>query len=351
MFHLILTACLATSSGICGPILLPQGDAATQQDCEARAARITDDWIAAQPGLTAAGTRCRANADVAALQLQTIAPGIWFRRGDIAQIETGNRGRIANLSVVIGETGVAVIDAGASRGEGQELYAAIRQLTDRPITHVILTHMHPDHVFGASVFSEAGATVLASDRLGPALQARAQSYLDSFDRIVGPTEMIGTAIAMPDTVVSDRMTIGLGGRKLELLAVPTAHTDNDLTVRDVATNTLFTGDLVFRGLTPAVDGSINGWLQWLESPPKDVALVVPGHGETAQGWDEAVAKQANLLVQLRDSVRNAIASGKPMSQAVPDIVEELHGFAEGWTDFPDTIARDATAAFKELEWE
>jgi glyoxylase-like metal-dependent hydrolase (beta-lactamase superfamily II) len=156
---------------------------------------------------------------------------------------------------------------------------------------------------------------------------------------------------MPVELVTKTAEIDLGQRKLVLRTVPTAHTDNDLTVRDETTGTLFTGDLVFRGLTPVVDGSINGWLNWLAEPRQETGLIVPGHGEIARDWDEAVAKQAELLIELRDSVRNSIALGQPMSVAVPEVVTSLQGLADGWVEFPETIARDATAAFKELEWE
>ncbi|AUH33277.1 quinoprotein relay system zinc metallohydrolase 2 [Paracoccus tegillarcae] len=351
MFHLILTACIAVDSGDCRPILLPQGDGLTPQACLSQAERISRDWLADHPDLTGSGTECIENTDVGGLELHSIAPGVWLRQGQTAQIASDNRGRIANLSVIIGTDSVAIIDAGASRAEGQDLYAAIRHLTPKPVSHVILTHMHPDHVLGASVFAEAGASIVANEKLVQSLDMRGQGYLENMSRIVGAPEMIGTEITLPDMTIAQSDRISLGGRTLELAAVPTAHTDNDLIVRDDATNTLFTGDLVFRDLTPVVDGSLNGWLHWLEAPPAEVGLIVPGHGPVAQNWQEAVAKQSNLLLQLRDSVRHAIASGQSMSEAVPTIVSELQNVAEGWTDFDDTIARDATAAFKELEWE
>lgn len=351
MFHLILTACLASGSGDCRPILLPQGDGATRNECLIEAERITSDWIAQRPDLTAKQSECLENSKVRALNLQTIAPDIWFRQGQIAQLENSDRGRIANLSVIIGGDSVAVIDAGATRQEGQELYAAIRGLTDKPISHLILTHMHPDHVLGASVFAEAGTQIVASDRLPAALDARAETYLENMRRILGPAEMIGTEVVMPDMTVTDRSRIELGGRRLILQTVPTAHTDNDLMVRDVATNTLLAGDLIFRGLTPVVDGSINGWLGWMGTTPADVALIVPGHGAPATGWGQAVSEQQSLLARLRKLVREAIAADKSISETVPEIVETLQPDAGTWVAFPETIARNATAAYKELEWE
>lgn len=351
MYHLILTACLTGNSGECLDILLPEGDGATLEACQAEAARISADWITNHPGIDGGTTACLPNADIEAVALREIAPGVLFRQGIVDQITADNAGRIANLSVVIGDDSVAVIDTGSSRAEGQALYAAIRRVTDKPISHAILTHMHPDHSLGASVFSEAGAMLVASDRLPPSLEARAQTYLDNMSRILGPNEMIGTNVVIPQTTVEQQLQIDLGRRILQLQAVPTAHTDNDLTVRDMTTNTLFTGDLVFRGLTPVVDGSLNGWLHWLGTPPEEAELIVPGHGEVSTSFDEAVADEQRLLTGLRDSVRAAIDRGESMTDAVPQIVTEMQPFAQDWSAFAETIARDATAGYKELEWE
>lgn len=351
IYHLILSACLAEPSGSCAPILLPAGDHADPAACTAAAARITQSWLADHPGLTAGAATCVANGDVEALPVTEIAPGIWFRQGETAQIAPENGGRIANLSFVVGDT-VAVIDAGASRAEGQALYAAIRRVTDRPISHLILTHMHPDHSLGVAVFAEAGARVVGHPHLPDALAARAETYLSNFDRIIGPAAMIGTAVTAPEAVAPGGEIIDLGRTRLVLTPVRTAHTDNDLMVHDSATDTLFTGDLVFRDLAPVVDGSLNGWLAWLDLPPQpEPALIVPGHGPVAADWASATADQQQLLSALRDATRDQIAQGRAMSDAVPAIVDLLQPLADEWIDFSPTMARDATAAFKELEWE
>lgn len=351
MFHLILTACLAGNSAICAPILLPAGDGADQAACAAQAARITGEWLAAHPDLRDGGSACQPANAVETLAVGEIAPGVFTHIGTVAQIAEDNAGRIANLSFVVGDT-VAVIDAGASRAEGQALYAAIRAVTDKPVSHLILTHMHPDHVFGASVFAEAGAKIIGHAALPQALEARGGAYLDNFDRIVGAQGMIGTTIVMPDETAPPETTIDLGTTRLILTPVPTAHTDNDLMVRDETSNTLFTGDLIFRGLTPVVDGSLNGWLAWMNLPPQpEPALIVPGHGPVATTWHDAAAAQQEFLTALRDATRATIADDQPMSAAVPHVLDQMQPLVGDWAEFDDTVRRDATAAYKELEWE
>ncbi|WP_372801067.1 quinoprotein relay system zinc metallohydrolase 2 [Paracoccus seriniphilus] len=352
MFHLVLTACFAASSPLCMPVLLPAGSAATREDCRHGAPRITQDWLQDHPDLTGNGFRCVAGNQLPALDLREIAPGVHVYQGRPAQMEDTADGRIANLGVVIGEDRIAVIDSGVSRRQGQEFLTAIRQISDKPISHVILTHMHPDHVLGAAVFAEAGAQVVAHHALPRALAVRAQSYLDNALRLFGAEQMLGTEIVLPDMVVTDRTTIDLGGRSLLLRTARTAHTDNDLTVFDDASGTLFTGDLLFRELTPVVDGSLLGWIDWAEMPPSPVpSLIVPGHGRVAQSWPKAVKPQQDFLTALRDATRETIRDGLPMSRAVPRIVEGMSAWRNGWQSYEATVARDATASFKELEWE
>lgn len=316
------------------------------------AERISSDWLQRHNELVGEGTDCVAGKDVPALELQQIAPGVFFYQGNPVQLEDSQDGRIANLGVVIGEDSVAVIDSGVSRGQGQAMYAAIRRLTDKPISHVILTHMHPDHALGTSVFSEAGARVVGHHALPLALELRAGTYLGSIARLFPPEQVLGTEVVLPDLTVEDRLDLDLGGRVLTLLAAETAHTDNDLTVFDHSSETLFSGDLIFRELTPVVDGSLRGWLQWLETPYRPVPRrIVPGHGPVATTWDEAVAPEAQFLKALEGSVRARIAAGEAMSEAVPNISNDLEYMNNKWNSFGMSVARDATAAYKELEWE
>ncbi|SFX65030.1 quinoprotein relay system zinc metallohydrolase 2 [Paracoccus ferrooxidans] len=351
MFHLVLAACLAAQPATCQPRLLPAGDAATRQECEERAAPIARDWLARHPELTGDGPRCVETAELPALSVQEVAAGVHVHQGAMAQISRQNRGRIANLSFVVGDT-VAVIDAGGSRAEAEALYAAIRRITDKPVSHLILTHMHPDHILGAEVFSEAGATIVADARLPEAVARRAESWMLSTPRQIGEDAFAGTRIAGVDQTVAAPQVLSLGDRQLRLTPVPPAHTGSDMTVLDEETATLFTGDLVFLGLTPSLDGSLAGWLDWTgRKPDPEPALIVPGHGPVAESWDEAVTPTRQYLTALRDATREAIGAGLPLSRAIPAIVAAMMPVSEGWADFRDTTARNAAAAYAELEWE
>lgn len=305
-----------------------------------------------RPDVTGGEIGCVSNTDLPAAPLEQVAAGVYVALGDPVQMEDSSNGRIANLGVIIGDDSVAVVDAGVSRAQGQALYVALRRLTDKPVSHLVLTHMHPDHVLGAEVMTEAGATIVAHHAMSQALEIRSGTYLENLRRLFPPAEWIATRVALPDMGVDGETIIDLGNRPLALTAWPAAHTDNDLTVLDRKTGTLFTGDLIFRELTPVVDGSLRGWLSWLQREPSgDVQLIVPGHGRPTSSHAEAWGPVETYLKALADATADRIAQGFPMSKAVPLIVGDLQSFASHWNSFDMTVARDATAAFKELEWE
>lgn len=350
MHVLILSACLAAEPGTCADRLLPAVTTPDRAGCDARAEQAAATWLAAHPDLSGQGWRCAPLTEAPALELDELAPGIHVHRGADAQLSPGNRGRIANLGVVIGEDRVAVIDAGGTREQGEALYTAIRRLTPLPIGPVILTHMHPDHIAGAEVFAEAGAEIVSDARLPPALDLRRATWAESIPAQIGADAWTGTVLIGPTRTVAGPETLDLGGRALDLVPAPPAHTDTDLAVRDSATGTLFTGDLVFRGLTPVVDGSLKGWLDWL-SGPHEGAPVVPGHGPVAASFAEASGAQRSYLSALRDAVRAALDAGQGLAAAVPAVTATMAPRAEGWADYDATTARNAAAAYAEMEWD
>jgi quinoprotein relay system zinc metallohydrolase 2 len=345
MFEVLLTLCLAGEPAGCTTERHLGG--ATLAGCRAEAAAL-----AAAATITAEAEPqawpCVPAGTSPAFTVTEVAPGVFVHKGAQALAGPANRGDIADLGFVIGEDAVAVIDAGGSAAVARDLLAAIRTETDLPIRWLILTHMHPDHVLGAPVLVEAGATILGHAKLARALAARREVYLDSNAALIGP-EFAGSGV--PDSVepVADRRELDLGGRRLILEARPTAHTDNDLTVLDRVTGTLFLGDLLFMGHLPALDGSIAGWLEAIDALLRhDVARVVPGHGPVAAAWPEAAEGMQGYLAQLAETVRQAIAGGVPIGEAGAAVGA---GMTAGWLLAEEFHARNVIAAFKELEWE
>ncbi|TDX29755.1 quinoprotein relay system zinc metallohydrolase 2 [Rhodovulum visakhapatnamense] len=346
MFEAVVTLCLALSREMCREVALPGIWAAKVEDCRAALAAVSG--VTGGPELVADGPpRCREAGPE--LAFDEIAPGVLVHRGEVAEADRGNLGDIANIAVVIGTRSVAVIDSGSARWIGEAVWRAIRARTALPVSHVILTHVHPDHVFGATALTEAGAMVVAHAGLARALADRQAGYLDSLGRLIGPAALIGTVPPPVGRAVSGEAEIDLGGRVLRLRAWPPAHSGTDVTVLDSASGVLFAGDLVFDGHLPALDGTVRGWAAVLEEMRQDGAsLVVPGHGGPVLPWPAGGAATARYLEVLARDARAAVAKGERLGDAVGHIAAEERG---RWRLFDAFNARNATVAFTEMEWE
>jgi len=162
-------------------------------------------------------------------------------------------------------------------------------------------------------------------------------------------ELIDDVRIVPPTLpVDGELKLDLGSRTLVLRAWPTAHSDSDLTVFDEKTKTLFAGDLVFLEHVPVMDGSVKGWLASLdELSALPAERVIPGHGAVS-AWPAALADERRYLETLASDVRALIARGKPISVAV-DSAASIE--RSRWQLFEDYNARNATAAFSQMEWE
>ncbi len=295
------------------------------------------------------GRMALAAADDLEIALKQIAGGVFAFRGVDQLMTEGNEGAISNLGVVVGNDAAAVIDSGGSMIEARAFVAAIEKVTDKPVRYLINTHMHPDHIFGNAAFREIGATIVGHRNLPRALETRGAFYLQSFREQIGDALMKSVEIVPPTTLVDDRLELDLGGRMLELQAWKPAHTDNDLTVLDRATRTLFAGDLVFMASLPTLDGSLLGWLRQMEELAAiEAARVVPGHGPVPADWPAALEPERRYFEVLARDLRKAIADGVPLAEAV-----KTAGLSERseWALFDDYNERNATAAFAELEWE
>ena len=145
------------------------------------------------------------------------------------------------------------------------------------------------------------------------------------------------------------LALDLGGRTIAVTAWPVAHTDNDVTVLDGETGTLFAGDLVFMGHLPVIDGRLTGWLAVMDVLAKlPVERVVPGHGPAAVPLAAALADQRRYLERLASDLRAIIKEGGDLSAAAASAGQAERG---RWSLFEEYNARNATAGFAELEWE
>jgi quinoprotein relay system zinc metallohydrolase 2 len=282
-----------------------------------------------------------------AFTMAEVAPGIHVRHGVHEEASAANDDAIANIGFIVGRDAVAVIDPGGSRTDGERLHASVRAATALPIRFVVLSHMHPDHVFGCGAFTADDPVFIAHANMPAAVASRGEYYRKELADVLGIDE--AGAYAEPGKLVDGMATIDLGGRVLDLRAHGAAHTDNDLSVFDRNTATLWAADLLFVERVPALDGSLIGWLHEMDGlTALPARQAVPGHGPTAVPWPAGASDQARYLNTLAREIRALIAHDGAIETAVTTVGL---GERDRWRLFDDYNGRNVTAAFKELEWE
>jgi quinoprotein relay system zinc metallohydrolase 2 len=283
---------------------------------------------------------------VASFVIEEIADGVFVHPGHTADLDHADRGDSANVGFVVGEKCVAVVDTGGSLATGRALRQAIRKRVSLPICYVINTHVHFDHVLGNAAFIEDGAQFVGHDNLAEAIGGNREFFAEQFG-----AELEGRgadAVVGPGTTVESSLILDLGERSLLLEAHPTAHTNADLSVLDKRTGTLWTGDLVFIARLPILDGSLKGWLAWLDKfQAVSFERIVPGHGPVSAAWPEGADAEKRYLTSLLEDGRAAVAKGVFLEDAMKSMSREA---AASW-QLNERHPRNVSRAYRELEWE
>ena len=283
--------------------------------------------------------------------IKNVTDGIYYHQGVHQDASEENIGAIANVGFIIGERCVAVIDSGGSYLEGTYLRQAIKSKTDLPVCYVINTHVHPDHTFGNAAFKNDNPEFVGHEKLPAAMASRQSFFAKVFKETLG-SAYDGTEFISPTRTVSvdSPITLDLGNRLLTITAYTTSHTDHDVTILDNKTKTLWTGDLLFMGRIPVLDGSINGWLSTMEQlKTLNLNYVVPGHGiASSDQWQQGLTNQIRYFTTLRDEIRVIIDELGTIDQASKQV-----GITEqnSWELFEQYHRRNVTASFVQLEWE
>ena len=246
------------------------------------------------------------------LDPQRIADGVYVFVGRSEDFSPANGGNIVNTGFIVGADGVVVIDTGPSRRYGEQMLAAIRRVTALPVVLTVNTHHHPDHFLGNQAFPADTLAALPATRRG--IEADGNAFSENLYRMAGDW-MAGTERVVPvRTLAAGRTTVG--GRELEFLALD-GHTGADLVVIDVATGTVFAGDLLFHDRAPTTPHADPR--RWLAALAQLEALParrwVPGHG--------APATDLGPLRQTRDWLEWLDAGMRAGAEAGLDMTEML----------------------------
>ncbi|MGI9335894.1 MAG: quinoprotein relay system zinc metallohydrolase 2 [Gammaproteobacteria bacterium] len=300
-------------------------------------------WGLAHSGSAPAGDCPQPSAEIV-----EVAHGVYVRQGQHG-IPFVDR-NFANAGFIVGRDCVAVIDSGGALDEGKALGCAVAKVTDVPVCYVVVSHHHFDHALGNLAFKSPSVQIVGHDNLERSLMASADYYLSRLSEAAGETLSRNLIVPPTRTVsIGEPLELDLGGRVLSVTAHSPAHSDNDLSVLDRQTNTLWLSDLLFVEHIPSLDGSVLGWLEIMARlKQQPAARAIPGHGPVTVTWPDAMIPQERYFSVLRDEARALIEAGGDLSAATETIgqSEQPH-----WLMFDLHHKRNVTKVYTELEWE
>ena len=191
-----------------------------------------------------------------------------------------------NTGVIIGDESVMIVEAQATPRLARMVIEKVRDVTDKPISHLVLTHYHAVRVLGASAYG--ADQVIMSDTARSMVVERGQEDWDSefqrFPRLFQGHEEI-PGLTFPTTTFSDSMTVYLGDRKVEIMHLGRAHTAGDAVVWVPDQEVMFTGDIVeYHSACYCGDGHFSDWGDTLDNIKWfDPAAIAPGRGDALVG--------------------------------------------------------------------
>jgi glyoxylase-like metal-dependent hydrolase (beta-lactamase superfamily II) len=211
-----------------------------------------------------------------------------------------------NSGVIIGDDAVMIVEAQATPRLAQKVIEKVREVTDKPITHLALTHYHAVRVLGASAYG--AGQILMSDTARAMVAERGQEDWDSefqrFPRLFQGHESI-PGLTWPTTTFSDRMSVFLGNRRVDLMHLGRAHTAGDIVIHVPDENVMFTGDIVeYHSACYCGDGHFGDWGNTLDAIKRfGVDAIAPGRGDALMGRERVDAAIENT----RDFVSSTYA--------------------------------------------
>ncbi len=213
-----------------------------------------------------------------------------------------------NSGVIIGDESVMVIEAQATPRLANKVIEEIRKVTDKPISHLVLTHYHAVRVLGASAYG--APEIIMSDTARSMVVERGQEDWDSefqrFPRLFEGHESI-PGLTYPTTTFSDSMTVYLGKRRVDIMHLGRAHTAGDAVVWVPDAEVMFTGDIVeYHSACYCGDGHFADWGDTLENIAMfDPVSIAPGRGDALVGRDMVAAALESTLDFVESTYRPA----------------------------------------------
>lgn len=280
---------------------------------------------------------------------EEVIPGVWSAIGATAPPTYANSGHNNNLSFIITDAGVLVMNAGESYLLAQSLHDEIKKHTDQPVKYVVLENGQGHAMLGANYWREQGAKLVMHQDAWHEVEERRDPILE---RIAPRRDKnFRSEIVKPDILMSeDKLDVSLGSWKMEVLRLGPAHSPGDIMLWLPEKKLAITGDLAFHErLLPVFEETDTA--AWIETWPKFVALqathIIPGHGGPTTDIEVLTRYTHDYLVYMREQVAKILEEGGTLQDAY-----KIDQSAYAHLDTFDELAlRNAGMIFRAMEFE
>lgn len=235
-----------------------------------------------------------AEAQIPDPQVVKINDRVYALLGPLGLPSSYNQGYMANSTVIIGDHGVILVDSGGTDEVGKHLAKVIAGITPKPVTHIINTHHHGDHVLGNVAFK--GAEIISSEQCKVLVEKTGMEWVQIMENMVGRkfpnTRPVPAMLTFKEESSNSR---SIQGVKMVLWVPRGSHTLGDMMVYLPDDRVLIGGDILVNTTTPAMrDGHIRNWVGALAQAREfDATTIMPGHGPLMIKSD--VAKLHSLM--------------------------------------------------------
>jgi glyoxylase-like metal-dependent hydrolase (beta-lactamase superfamily II) len=260
-----------------------------------------------------------------------------------------------NTGIIIGDDAVMVIDTQATPVMAQDVIRRIREVTDKPIKYVVMSHYHAVRVLGASAY-EPQHIIASRDTYDLIVERGEQdkaSEIGRFPRLFRNVESVPAGLTWPTITFQGAMSVWLGKLEVQLLQLGRGHTKGDTVAWLPEQKILFSGDLVEFDATPyAGDAYFGDWPQTLDklAALKPSALV-PGRGAaltTPESVAQGLAGTRSFIADLHDSVKAGVAAGKELNAVYKDTYAAMKQKYGHWVIFDHCMPFDVTRCYDEV---
>ncbi len=260
-----------------------------------------------------------------------------------------------NTGIIIGDEAVLVADTQATPAMAADVIRRIREVTDKPIKYVVLTHYHAVRVLGASAYQPQ--QILASQDTYDLIVERGEqdkaSEIGRFPRLFSNVETVPPGLTWPTMTFTGKMTLWLGKLEVQLLQLGRGHTKGDTVVWLPQERTLLSGDLVEFDATPyAGDAYFKDWPQTLDNiAALKPAALVPGRGAALTTTEEVargLAGTRDFVADVYASVQAGVRAGKDLNAVYKDTFAKLKPKYGHWVIFDHCMPFDVTRCYDEV---